>query len=391
MDILTTQDLQELVNMDEGLFISIYMPTYSSGVDIRQNPVKFKQLLREAEARLYDMKMEKAEIETFLKPAANLIDEIRFWQNQGDGLALFIHSDGIKYFRLPIEFKETVYINSRIHIKPLLPLFTGNGQFNILALSKNQYRLFRCTRQNIKEIELQDAPDSMHDVQVDDDSQDSPRRQNAMRASNNVGKNQLTYNNVTQAQGNEDDYERNELTRYFRAIDESLVDMHEGDIVPLVLAGVEYLIPIYREKSKYPYIVDDFIRGNPELLNGEELHKLAWDIVEPLFNKDKKLAEEKYKQYQGQRNKLYANSLERIIPAAYSGQIESLFLDNKARQWGKFNFNDNSVEIHEDKKDGDEDLMEYVSILTLSRGGNVFPVSPEEIPDNSSIAAVLRY
>jgi hypothetical protein len=45
MDILTTQDLQELVNMDEGLFISIYMPTYSSGGDIRQNPVKFNNSL----------------------------------------------------------------------------------------------------------------------------------------------------------------------------------------------------------------------------------------------------------------------------------------------------------------------------------------------------------
>lgn len=390
MDILTVQELNELVNKESNLIVSIYMPTIKSGVDIRQNHIKFKQLLREAEAELYNMEMAKSEIEELLKPATNIITETKFWQNQGDGLALFIHSDGIDYYRLAIEFNETVKISNKIYIKPLLPLFTGNGQFNILALSKNQVRLFRCSRHTVNEIELKDAPDSMHDMQVDDEA-DSPRRDLAMRTSRNVGKNQLTYNKVTQAQSNEDDYERNELTRYFRAIDESLVDMHEGEVVPLVLTGVEYLIPIYREKSKYPYIVDDFIRGNPELLNGEELHKLAWEIVEPLFNKDKKLAEERYKQYHGQKNHLFANSLDKIIPAAYGGQIDALFLEDGLQQWGKYSLDKNKVEIHDEPRDGDEDLIEYVSLLTLSRGGKVFSVSSSDLPDESPVAAVLRF
>lgn len=386
MDILKVQDLNELVKK-EGLLVSVYMPTFRSGVDIRQNQIKFKQLLREAEAQLYSREMNKKEVESFLNPAANLIDETKFWQNQGDGLALFLDWDGVAFFRLPFEFSESVTVSDRIHLKPLLPLFNGNGQFNVLALSKNQVRLFRCTRQTVKEIELIDALDSMHDMQVDDD----PRTKLELRTSSPQGKNQLSYNKVTQAQANENDYEKNELTRYFRAIDESLMKIHEEDVVPMVLAGVEYLIPIYREKSNYPYIVEDFIRGNPELLNGEELKDMGWKIVEPLFNKDRLQAEDKYRQFYGQRNKLYANSLEKIIPAAYSGQIESLFLDNRVEKWGKYDHQNNKIIVNESPLDGDEDLMEYASILTLSRGGNVFSVSPENIPDKSPIAAVLRY
>ncbi len=386
MDILKIQDLQELINKD-GLIVSIYMPTFRSGVDIRQNSIKFKQLLRDVEGKFYDMGMNKQEVESFLNPAANLIDETKFWQNQGDGLALFLDEDGVKYFRLPFEFSESVTVGDRIHLKPLFPLFNGNGQFNVLALSKNQVRLFRCTRQTVKEIELVDAPDSQHDMQVDDD----PRTKLEIRTSSPQGKNQLSYNKVTQGQGNENDYERNELTRYFRAIDESLMKIHEEGIVPMVLAGVEYLIPIYREKSNYPYILEDFIRGNPELLNGEELKDMAWKIVESLFNKDRIQAEDKYRQFYGQKNKLYANSLEKIIPAAFSGQIESLFLDNSVEKWGKYDHQNNKIKLHKVPMDGDEDLMEYASILTLSRGGNVFSVSTENIPDESSIAAVLRY
>ena len=390
MDILTVPNIQDLINKKSNLFISIYLPTFKSGVDQRQNHIKFKQLLRKAEAELYDMEMTKSQVEEFLKPARDLITETRFCQNQGDGLALFIHSEGMDYFRLPIEFKEVVEISNKIYIKPLLPLFIGNEQFNILALSKNQVRLFRCSRQSLKEIELRDAPDSMDDVKMDDELE-SPRGYLALRVSRNVGKKQLTYNNVSQAQSNEDDYERNKLTRYIRAIDESLMKMHKKDVVPLILAGVDYLIPIYREKSKYPYIVDDFIGGNPELLSGEELHKLAWEIVQPLFNKDKELAEERYKQYLGQKNNLYTNSLEKIIPAAYGGQVDALFFQNEIQQWGKYNIENNKVELHDEAEDGDEDLIEYASLLTLSRGGKVFSVVSDQVPDNSSIAAVLRF
>lgn len=389
MDILTIQDLVELINKEEELFISIYLPTYRSGADIRQNLVRFKQLLRVAEAKLYSMEMRKEDIEKFLKPATNLIGETRFWQNQSDGLALFIYSEGINYFRLPFEFKESVNVGNKLYIKPLLPLFTGNGQFNILALSKNEVRLFRCTRQNIIEVNLEEfgAPNSVFDMQVDDDGNFNK----PIRTSSPQGSSELSYNKVSQGQANENDYERNELTRYFRAIDESLLRVQNASNIPLVLAGVEYLIPIYREKSNYPNIAKDYIRGNPEMLEADELHKKAWEIVEPIFTEDQRVAEDKYKQFSGQNNTLYLDSLNKIIPAAYNGQIESLFVNNDISKWGKFNHDNNKIELHKEEIEGDEDLIEYVSILTLSRGGKVFAVTEDKVPTGKELAAVLRY
>lgn len=113
--------------------------------------------------------------------------------------------------------------------------------------------------------------------------------------------------------------------------------------------------------------------------------------MEPLFYKDKEIAVEKYSQYKGQRNRLYANSLDKIIPAAYNGQVEVLFLDNTTQQWGKFDLDKNKVELSDEPKTGDEDLLEYASLLTLSRGGKVYSVAPNEIPDTSPVAAVLRF
>lgn len=385
MDILTIQDLQGLVNLEQDQFISIYMPTYSRGVDIRQNPVRFKQLLRKAEAELYNLGLRKEEVETFLKPGTALVGETRFWQNQSQGLVLFIYKEGMEYFRLPVDFKESMTISNKVYIKPLLPLFSGNGQFHILALSKNENRLFRCTRQNIIEIELKDAPKSMKDMQVDDD----PRTRLLLRTSNPISVNKIGDSKVSQGQANQNDYEQNELTRYFRAIDKSLLNIDNN--IPLVLAGVEYLIPIYREKSNYLNIVDEFIKGNPETLSAEELHKKAWEIVGPIFADEQKTAKEMYDQYFGQKNELYLNTIDEIIPAAYDGKVEFLFLDNTIDKWGIFNHHNNKIEFHENENINNEDLMEYVSLLTLSRGGKVFALDSKEIPNEENIAAVLRY
>lgn len=386
MDILTIKDLEELINVDEELFISLYLPTISAGnVDVKQNPIRLKQLLRVAEDKLFSMGLRKAEVAKILNPASSLIDETRFWQNQSDGLALFIHSGGVEYYRLPIEFKESMTISNKVYLKPLLPLFSGNGHFYIMALSKNEVRLFACTRQTVKQLDFEDAPRSMFDMQVDDDpGYNIPKT----AAFNNVGRSALMFNTKTQGQANENEYEKNELTKYFRAIDAALVAMHEGEKIPLILAGVEYLIPIYREKSNYPYIIEEFIAGNPELISGEQLHEKAWPLVEPIFTKAKEDAEEKFKQFSGQKNKMTLTSLEKIIAAAFSGQIESLFIDSEIDQWGKYDHDTNKMKVHQEEKDGDVDLMEYASILTLSRGGKVFT---DSVPNEGKVAAVLRY
>lgn len=91
MDIMTIDDLRDLVNIEQELFITIYMPTFRKGVDTKQNPIRLKQLLREAEEKLYGMDMRKAEVEKFLAPASDLIDQTMFWQQQSDGLVIFLY------------------------------------------------------------------------------------------------------------------------------------------------------------------------------------------------------------------------------------------------------------------------------------------------------------
>ena len=60
-------------------------------------------------------------------------------------------------------------------------------------------------------------------------------------------------------------------------------------------------------------------------------------------------------------------------------------------RWGKFDHETNRIKFYKDEDIGDEDLLEYASILTLSRGGRVFAVKPDNVPSGGEVAAVLRY
>ena len=81
-----------------------------------------------------------------LEPASKLLKELYFWQHQSAGLAIFITSNRVRRYRLPLNFAELMVVTDHFHISPLLPLFTGDGQFYILALSQNEVRLLLGTR-----------------------------------------------------------------------------------------------------------------------------------------------------------------------------------------------------------------------------------------------------
>lgn len=140
MDILKQKDLKEIIDASGEWCTSIYMPTHRFGREQQQDPIRFKNLITEAEEKLLESGLRRLEVQKLMQPAERLLDDANFWQHQSDGLAVFLSSDSAHIYRLPSRFEELVIIANNFHIKPLLPLLIENGQFYILALSLNEVR-----------------------------------------------------------------------------------------------------------------------------------------------------------------------------------------------------------------------------------------------------------
>src|SRR5688572_6060726 len=164
MDLLTNENLEELATQTDGTYVSIYMPTTPIGRDTQQAYIRLKNLIKEAEQKLSERGLRTPEAVELLKPAEALIEDEEFWQHQSDGLALFFSKEKFYSYRLPLHFDEVVVVNKRFHLKPMLPLFTGDGQFFVLALSQNMIKLLQCSRDHVSEIELEGVPTSLDEA-----------------------------------------------------------------------------------------------------------------------------------------------------------------------------------------------------------------------------------
>jgi Bacterial archaeo-eukaryotic release factor family 7 len=383
MNLVSREELKTLIEKPEGWSISLYMPTHRIFPETKQDPIRFKNLLREAEERLKATGLRPPEIKKLLKPAKALIKDGLFWQYQADGLAVFISPQGFFQYRLPLKFDELLVVTDRFHIKPLLPLFSNDGRYYILAISQNEVRLFQCTRHITNQIDLKGVPNSLAEALKYDD----PEKQLQFHTRTPSGTGQRAA--IFHGQGVGTDDAKNNILRYFQQIDGGLRSLLREERAPLVFAGVDYLLPIFREANSYPHLMENGISGNPEGLKGEELHGEGWKIVEPYFLNAQEEAIAKYKHLVG--GERTSNSLKEIALAAYDGRIEILFVPVGVQQWGVFDSDKHAVHLHYDPEPGDEDLLDFAAVHTYLNGGTVYATKTEGMPDETPLAAIFRY
>jgi hypothetical protein len=383
MDMLTFQELKTLSETKFDFLISIFLPTHRSGRETEQDPIRFKNLLNDAEKRLLDEGVRRPEVETLLRPAKDLLLKSDFWRYTSDGLALFLSSDVFKTYRLPVLFDQIMVISSQFHLKPLLPFFATDGHFYILSISQNQIRLFEGTQHTIDEIIFEvSLPNLAEAMNFDQFSKELQFHTGASASKGGESAGMFHGHHPK-----DDDKKR--LLQWFKKVDEALSSLLVNEKSPLVLASVDYLIPIYKDANSYPYFVEKSIAGNPEELTPKAIHEKAWSIVSPIFVKEELEATEKY--HQLKTKQLTANTIDEILFSAHHGRIEMLFVALGEQIWGQYDFEKQQLQVHLKQESGDHDLLNIAALQTMLNGGTVYAVKHEKVPDDTLMAAIFRY
>ncbi|MBN1278128.1 MAG: hypothetical protein JXA35_11630 [Deltaproteobacteria bacterium] len=365
MDFLSANELRSLMQKQVGICISIYMPALGKGVEAQQNQIRFKNLLRNAEEKLILNDLSSSEVSALIYPAQQLLNDPSFWRKQYLGLVLFISQEVFLHYRLPQSYEELVVVSDRFHTKPLIPLLRGNAGYFILSVSQKNVKLFKCFQYTIEEVKVEGLPENLDDALNLDDFE----------------------KHLQLHTGAEDT--KAKILRYLQHIDRGLHGYLRDKRGPLVFAGVDYLFPIFREANTYSNLLDESIPGNPDMLDPNKLHELAWPIVQPGFNKDMADAISKYRQNAG--TGLVSNDVKEIVKAAHHKRVAVLFVSVGVQQWGTFDPETDEITLADNAASGHEDLLDFAAIQTFLNRGKVYAVDPEEIPDEAQIAAIFRY
>ena len=373
---LSFTDFQNLAQTEKTC-VSLYMPAEKAGAETRKNPIRFKNLLSTATEKLANRAEELSEA---LETANSYIDRHDFWQHQDSGLAFFINSDGVKYYRLPYSFDEQVEVGDRFYLKPLLPVLTNDNKFYLLALSQNEVKFFLGSHYSINQIELPNGiPASLAEALKYDD----PEKQTQYHSGDGSG------SPIYHGQGVGTTDNKDEIKRFFQQIDNALTSVLQESHTPLILAGVEFLMPIYHEANSYGNLLEEGVTGNPENVSAEDLHQQAWAIIEPRLAADKTAAIDNYHQQSGAG--LSSSRLEEIVAGAVNGQIDTLIITADAQAWGTYDLQANKVEIHTEAKDNSVDLINMAVTQTYLQKGKVYTVDKSLMPEGKQAIAVLRF
>lgn len=380
MDRISRTEFKTLLEMRNGPCVSIYAPVVRAGAEVRQNQVRAKNLLAAVEQQLLQNGMCAPDAAEFIQRGHDINGDYRFWEHRGDGLAMFGTKEWFRGYHLPIEVPELAVVSNRFHLKPLLPLIVSDERFYILALSQNHVRLLHCFQHRVSEVPLpKEVPGSLAEAL----KYDILEKQQQYHTG--VPGRQVLFHGHGFA-GEED---KENLLHYCQQIDRGLQNVLAEERAPLVLAGVDYLLAIYRQANSYAHLVKEEIPGNPDREHPEQLHTRARTVLESHFREARRAAEEEYRRLQG--TGYTSNSIAEVLPAAAGGRVVTLFAPIDKQIWGTFDPATGHVEAHPEAMPGDEDLLDLAAVQTYLHGGTVYAVDPTQVPDGEPIAAVYRY
>lgn len=269
------KELKLLEQFKEPHCVTVYLP-YSKPVTTGTNPnyISLKNLIREAEDALKSFGINERLIKKVLRPARELLDSPALDQRRNEGVVMFLHETFSRIFTLPDgNLEPLITVEYGFNLDQLFKVMEDNRKYYLLALAHDNVRLFEGDHYSIAPVQLRNFPSNMKEALHIDEY---PKwRETHEIAPSYTGKG----SEAVHGQYNVSQVDKDELLEFFRLIDERLHKFLHNKHVPLVLAGVDYLMPIYKKVNSYRYLTPKSIHGNTDHARLTDLQRAAWAIV----------------------------------------------------------------------------------------------------------------
>ncbi|MBZ9627922.1 hypothetical protein LB450_07400 [Psychroflexus sp. CAK1W] len=387
MAMITKQEVLKLVNEQSSNYVSIYIPTHRAGAETLdgQDKIRLKTQLKNAKAKLEQRGLSDKEVEELVKPVNELINDNEFWRHQSDGLAIFLSENTFKKYTVPVNFEEFNYVADEFYLKPLMPLFNGDGLFYLLSLKNDEVKFYEGTRYTMTEvITPEEVPSRLEDVVGYDFEQKNLQFRSGQQGDSKSG----MYHGAGEGKAEE----LNEMKRYFRAVNDGIMTMlHDDQNPPLVVSCQDFQFPVYKDVNTYQNLYDEHVSGNPEDKDINQLHEEAWSLLQPHFTKTRKEKLNLYSEYIG-TGKASAD-INMIVKSAIEGRIDSLFVQSGAEIFGDYDHASQEANIQDKLTDNNISLLNLIAIKVFEKGGSIYIMEKEAMPDENhkKVNALYRY
>ncbi|MBC3272070.1 hypothetical protein HU765_19170 [Pseudomonas sp. SWRI81] len=384
----THETLGTLLALSGRLNLSLFMPAHRTFPERTQDPIRFKNLIRQLEGLLEEHSPE-ADKDRLLAPFHELLDDQAFWNTCPASIAVFAGDEHFIVLGLQQAVREIVIVNSHPYLKPLLRLAPVTDRCQVLCLSRDSVRMYQGTAQQMEEVEL---PEAVPTRQVDALGDElTPRDQQGHPDGFSGGGERGDPMMHESGGGGKQDEINIDRERFFRAVDKAITEHCSRQCcLPLVLVALAENQAVFRAVSHNPFLLPDGIERDPATMQPAQLAAACATLLRQRHDDALDKALDRFGVARGQG--AVGRDLPDIAKAAAEGRVALLLVEAEREIAGSLAANAINRDASPGAKIHSEDILDELILAVIRQGGEVVVVPPERsMPTETGAAAVYRY
>lgn len=369
VDIPTLPEIQTLFAQRHKASVSIYLATTPQTQHIGEAAIALSNLIKEADSQLEAAGVDKRERWAIVEQLEEVSEDEDFWKFQANSLAIFATPESHRSYRLPNKLTPMVQVADRFHLKPLIRAVSVEQHAFVLAVAENEVRLIEV---------FSDMPAA--EVRVPDMPRD---------AASAVGTATVNTRSHSSGRLHGSEGQKVNLRKFCRKLDAALRPVLSGRHEPLILAAAEPLLSIYRSVNTYPEFASQAIETSPVRIPEHELAKAARPILDQRHAKTIEAFTALYRERENDGRA--TTDVAMAARAATFGAIDTLMVDIDEVVIGRIDEKSGAVTFADEASADTYGIVDEIAGRTLAAGGKVIGERRTNIPNEGSLAAVLRY
>lgn len=368
VNIPSDSELADLIEHRDPASVTVYLPSSPVPAERERLQLALRQHAKTAEDALEAAGIDGHNRRAIADSFDRLQTDREFWDSQARSLALFLSPSGTHAFHVANDLPEHLSVGDRFDVGPLLRSVSFTNEGFVLTITQSSAHLYELRAdRGATEVPLADLPEDASEV-----LRQEPHGGQADRVSD------------TGALG-----PKIQQRKYCSVIQDAVLPHLGDDHIPLILCATDDLEPAYREVNTYRHLAQAGIPQHPDSLTPKELDQEARAILDALYAEQLAGWKERFENLRGEGTAV--SQLTEVARAATAGAVSELCFDLESTALEGTIDDAGAIHPATDATHTTYGLIDELAVRVLRTGGTVRAVRKGDLPDDSPVAAILRY
>lgn len=385
---VSRDSIAELLSTTAKPCVSIYQPTHRHHPENQQDPIRYKNLIRDVKTQLHDVD-DQDMVAVMVENLEQLSHDEQFWNHRTDGLAVLASPNVFQVFDLQQSVDELAIVADSFHTKPLIRSLYATDRFQVLCITLGEAALYEGNRNSIDRVELIDVPTTIEEALGEELTE--PHQTVASYGDGSGGPNSK-HGAPAMFHGHGDSKDEMPIDRakFFRVVDRAILQHHSRPSgLPLLLAALPQHQTHFRQITCNTSLIEAGIEIDPMAISPDKLRELAWQALEPIYEQQLNQSIDQY--HAAKAHGRGSDDLPSILSAALAGRVSNLYVSSDHHIAGKIDTTNGIMVPGELANPEIDDVLDDLAELVMSMDGEVIVLQNKEMPSQTGVAATYRF